>query len=400
MKSLSHPRWAAAVVSLAVALVPLALAAAPAPAGAAPRVTVLASHLNQPKKLSFAPNGRLVVALSGDGAAPAACTDGSQPACAGHSGAIDEISAAGTVTTLLGGLSSLSSGRGADAQATGPSQALVTRQGVQVIFQGSLIDPASGRQVYGPAGGQLEKLIRFTGGRQRVQADFGRYEAKHNPDHGAGTVVAFDGGAIDSDPYAIVPYRGGYAVADSGGNDVLFVSRQDKLSVLAVLPTIRERAPAGEFGSRQTTAIEARAQAVPDALAVGPDGALYVGELGGQPYAAGTSDIYRIVPGRRPAVYARGLTAVGDIAFDPQGRLVVLEIDAKGLAEPGFSSGDPASGDIIRIGHNGRRSTLLGTGLLYPTALAVARDGTIYVSDFGASSADIGDGGEILKLTP
>jgi hypothetical protein len=388
MNSLSHPRWAAAIVVVAVALVLLALG--PVPAGAAPSVTVLASHLNQPKKLSFAPNGRLVVALSGDGAAPVACTDGSQPACAGHSGAIDEISASGAVTTLLGGLSSLSSGHSADAQATGPSQALVTKAGIQVIFQGSLIDPASGREVYGPAGGQLEKLIRFTGARQHVEADFGRYEAQHNPDHGAGTVVAFDGGAIDSDPYAIVPYRGGYAVADAGGNDVLFVSRTDKLSVLAVLPTIRERAPAGDFGPQQRTAMEARAQAVPDTLAVGPDGALYVGELGGQPYATGTSDIYRIVPGHKPAVYARGLTAVGDMAFDRLGRLVVLEIDAKGLAEPGFRSGNPASGDVIRIGKNGRRSTLLSTGLEYPTALTVARDGTIYVSD----------GTEILKLVP
>jgi sugar lactone lactonase YvrE len=145
---------------------------------------------------------------------------------------------------------------------------------------------------------------------------------------------------------------------------------------------------------------EAQAQAVPDALAVGPDGALYVGELGGMPYAVGASRIYRIVPGHKPTVYARHLTAVGDIAFDRRGRLLVLELDRQGLAEPGFINGDPTSGDIIRINRDGTRSTLLSTGLVYPTAIAVAPSGTIYVCNDGASSANVGDGGEILKIIP
>ncbi len=371
-----------------------------AAAGSTLAVKVIASHLNQPKKLSFAPDGDLVVALSGNGDAPASCTNGDQRSCVNRSGAVIEITAAGRIITLLGDLSSVSSG-GEDAQATGPVQALLGAGRLQLLFQGSVIDPHTGAQVYGTAGADLEKLIGYSAsaGARSVEADFGRYEAQHNPDHGAGTEVALGQSAIDSDPYAIVRYRDGYAVADAGANDVLFVSDTGRVSVLAVLPTIREHAVAGSFGSAQKRAIEAEAQAVPTTLAVGPDGALYVGELGGMPYDAASSSVYRIGPGGKLSVYARGLTAIADMAFDPDGRLFVLELDRKGLADPGFNAGDPASGEIVEIDPDGAQSTLLARGLIYPTAIAVARDGTIYVSNEGVSSADVGSGGEILEIT-
>jgi hypothetical protein len=122
---------------------------------------------------------------------------------------------------------------------------------------------------------------------QELEAGFGPYEAAHNPDHGQGTDVA-DGqeAAIDSDPYSFVPYRGGFAVADAGGNDLLFVSPSGKISLLAVFEPIEETAPAKTYGSSQTKPIEAKAQVVPDWVVVGPDGALYVGALGGVPFAA------------------------------------------------------------------------------------------------------------------
>lgn len=361
-------------------------------------VTVIASRLDQPKKLSFGADGTLLVALSGDGVAPSNCSDGEQASCADRSGAIDEVDPSGKVSTVLSDLSSVSSG-GTDAQATGPVEALDTNNGLQVLFQGSVINAHTGQEVYGSAGSQLEKLLAFPrDGAVTPEADLGRFEARHDPDHGAGTDVRYGQSAIDSDPYSIVPYRGGYAIADAGANDLLFVSPTGGISVLAVFPTIRELAAAGAFGAAQKKAIEAQAQAVPTAVAVGPDGALYVGELGGVPYGVGKSVVYRVVPGRRPTVYAGGFTAIADIAFDAHGRLLVLEIDGKGLNDPGFNTGHPASGVLVRIARNGTRQTLLSSGLIYPTGIAV-RGSTVYISDYGVSSANVGRGGEILRVT-
>jgi len=388
-------------VALGLATAALVLAGAIAPAaGAQTTVSVLASGLNQPKKITLTADGDLVVALSGDGDAPASCTDGGEASCAGDSGAVDEVSRQGAVTTLRSELPSVSAG-GDDAQATGPAEARLVGRRLEILFQDSTISQTTGAEIFGSVGSLLGDLVGYTSSTSAgtVQAAFGAFEARANPDHGAGTDVLYgEDAAIASDPYSFVAYRGGYAVADAGANDVLFVSRTGAISVLAVLPTISEPAAAGTFGADQTTAITAQAQAVPVAVAVGPDGALYVGELGGEPFEPGSSVVYRIGPHGRLTAYARGFTAIEDIAFDAQGRLLVLEIDQKGLDDPGFDTGSPASGAIIRVSRSGRRMTLLDTGLSYPTGLAVGRDGVLYVTNDGVSSASTGTGGEILQV--
>jgi hypothetical protein len=375
-------------------------------AGAVPQagVDVIASGLNQPKKLTVAPNGSLIVALSGDGAAPASCTNGDQASCLGRSGAIDEVSTSGRVQTLLTGLPSVSSGATA-GDATGPAQARIIAGRLQVLFQDDSIDDRTGREPYGAGASLLGDLVRISdsGASRTVEASFGPFEAAHNPDHSAGTDVArHREPGIDSDPYSFVPYRGGYAVADAGGDDLLFVSRTGRISILAVFRTIAEKAAPGTFGSSQTRMITARAQAVPDAVAVGPDGALYVGELGGTPFDVGRSSVYRVVPGHAPTVYAGGLTAIADVAFDSHGRLLVLEIDQQGLDDPALrSSGPPAAGAIIRVNANKSRTLVASKGLEFPTGIAVAPGGAVYVADDGIADAnpDVpGSGGEIVKV--
>ena len=128
------------------------------------------------------------------------------------------------------------------------------------------------------------------------------------------------------------------------------------------------------------------AQGVPTSVAIGLDGAYYVGELKGFPAPTGASRVWRIEPGTRQAtcgsssackVVADGFTSIVDLAFGPDGTLYVVELDeASWLAvELGFSTPggtvnacNPASGACME----------LATGLPMPIAAAVDRSGTVY----------------------
>ncbi len=363
-------------------------------------VQPVATGLNQPKKLTLAPDGSLIVALSGDGAPSGECTAGEEPACLDHSAAIDRVTPTGRVSTLVGNLPSIAS----EGQALGPAEARWSWRGLEVLYQDTGIDPTTGAAPFGEDGSLFGTLALFGrwGGPPQIQASFGPFEAQNNPDKGAGTGVEVgQDSAIDSDPYAFVPYRGGYAVADAAANDLLWVSPSGQISVLAVFPTITETAPPGSLGPEQTEPVPVQAQAVPDALAVGPDGALYVGELSGFPFQVGASSVYRVVPGQEPTVYASGFTTISDIAFDPAGRLLVLEIDQQGLLDPAAETGLPTPGAIIGVHRDGTQQLLASTGLEFPTGLAVTRHGTVYVSNYGvlpATGGPEGLSGEIARV--
>jgi hypothetical protein len=136
---------------------------------------------------------------------------------------------------------------------------------------------------------------------------------------------------IDSNPYDFTVYRGGFAVVDAAANDLLWIGPGGKISVLAVFPTRVEKlskATAKRLGApRGVTSLDI--QSVPSSVAVGPDGALYVGELTGRPFQHGAARVWRVVPGKKPSVYADGFTNISDLAFAGE-NLLVLEVAARG----------------------------------------------------------------------
>jgi hypothetical protein len=198
----------------------------------------------------------------------------------------------------------------------------------------------------------------------------------------------------DSDPYDVVAYRGGWVVADAGANDLLYVSANGRISMLARFPAVAEQLPAGVLGNPAPITVEA--QAVPTSVAIGPGGALYVSLLRGVPSDPGTAYIYRVVPGHKPVVWARGLTSVTAIAFDRQGRLLATEFNTGGLLPP-----PTVTGALVRISNNGQMMTTLPVpGLYQPTGVAVSADGTVYVSNYGDSNTNSSSHpGEIVKIT-
>ncbi len=222
--------------------------------------------------------------------------------------------------------------------------------------------------------------------------DLAAFAAAHpQTAYSLGTVPGETG--YDSDPYDVIAYRGGWVVADAGANDLLYVSATGRVSMLARFPAVAEQVPAGVFGNPAPISVDA--QAVPTSVAIGPDGALYVGLLLGVPSDPGTSDIYRVVPGHQPEIWARGLTSVTAIAFDRQGRLLATEFNAGGLLSP-----PTVPGALVRISDNGQTVTTLPVpGLYQPTGVAVSANGTVYVSIYGDNTTASSQAGEIVKIT-
>ena len=91
---------------------------------------------------------------------------------------------------------------------------------------------------------------------------------------------------------------------------------------------------------------------------------------------------------KTPVNGATGFTNIVDIAWGKKGSLYVLEITSNGLL-----SNDP-TGALIRVWPNGKQTTVGSTGLVTPTGVAIAHDGTVYVTNYGTSAGK----GTVLNL--
>ena len=70
---------------------------------------------------------------------------------------------------------------------------------------------------------------------------------------------------------------------------------------------------------------------MPTSVVQGPDGAYYLTQLTGFPFEKGDANIWRVVPGQAPTVYASGLTNLTDLAFADDGSLYAVQISVEGL---------------------------------------------------------------------
>ena len=143
--------------------------------------------------------------------------------------------------------------------------------------------------------------------------------------------------AVDSNPFDVEDLGGGEAlVADAGGNTLLKVDKHGKIKFVAVLPDelVSTANWTSILGEELPPMMEA--QAVATSIAIGPDGAYYVGELKGFPAPLGESRVWRVEPNARNAkcgqsplcsVVIDGRTSIIDLAFGPDGRLYVTQID-------------------------------------------------------------------------
>lgn len=361
--------WAAAA---ALTLTPLFV---PMAAHAQNGFKVVASGLSNPHGLTFGSDGSLYIAEAGIGGDGASLKSGDGSIVSyGATGAVTRL-LGGTQTRILTGLPSL----GDQTTTPTPGAGATGLQDLAFGKDGSLygvIGLGADTSYQAGAGPNFASLVKFDLATSRIQkiADLGAYETLHNP----------DGSTKDSNPYSFaVLADGSFAVADAGANDIVGISADGKtLSTLGVFPARPNPLPGPPFY-----------QSVPTSIAVGPDGALYVGELTGFPFPGGAANVYRLDPKTGISVVATGFTNIGDITFGPNGKLYVLQISTDGLAKAA------SPGALIEVDTvTGQKKTLDSTSLFFPTGITAGPDNALYVSNLGVSPG----GGQVLRygLTP
>lgn len=236
-----------------------------------------------------------------------------------------------------------------------------------------------------PAGAG-SKVVRLNKNKVREVADLLAFETANNP----------DGGGVESNPFDLELLQNkDMLVADAAGNDLLFVTKRGDVDWVATFPLQDVSTDhLADFIPDLPPVLPA--QAVPTSVAVGPDGHYYVGELTGFPGTPGASRVWRIAAGTRNAhcvdpgpgmapvgpceVVGRGFTSIIDIAFGPDGELLVVELSESGWLSVEF--GDmPLPGTVNSLDLATGAVTELAS-LVTPTAVAVTKKGDVFATEF------------------
>ena len=356
---------------------------------------VVATGLDNPRGITIGSDGALYVAESGRGGSGlvSAVIEG-QPAfaCLGETGGVTRIDRKGQ--QRIADLPSFAGafdpdGPGGDeptcpttgpnavgVAATGPTNLSLSGRGTLAVTMG-LGGNEAVRDAIDPNFGTLLRVK--PNGNHKIMADLVAFEEDEDP----------DGEGPDSNPYgtALLP-DGSRLVADAGGNDLLQIFPNGSIETVAVFPRqapqpfvlpscLTETPP--PFLPPAGTPIPA--QAVTTSVAVGPDGAYYVGLLTGFPFARNVADVFRVDPVTHAVTNFTGaidLSYITGLDFGPDGSLYVVEFTQASLLDAEIC-GDPTPGAVWKI--SGGVKTKVADAPL-PTDVAVAADGSVYVTVF------------------
>lgn len=246
-------------------------------------------------------------------------------------------------------------------------------------------------------------LWHVSQGNPSLVADIEAFETEHNPDATKGpqwqdlqceAAQGYTAGP-QSNPYQLTALsESEVLIGDAAGNTLLFAGIDGTIDWVAVFtPAVDEN---GDWLVWTTLedGTNCYVQPVPTSVAIGPDGAYYVGELSGttaenilegQP-SPGLSRVWRIEPGARNvvcpsdacAVVIDGLTAIIDVEFGPDGRLHVVEYDQNGWFVATVLE-NPAGGAIKSCDVNTGDCDTVEVGLVLPGALTFDDWGNLWL---------------------
>ncbi len=346
--------------TLSIALLP------PAAASSDVRVTTVAPGLNNPRGIFLVGGGSFFVAEAGTGGSGPCQPGPFGKTCVGLTGAVTHV--ANGALDRLASLPSIATTDGSFAFGPHDVAKADAEDGGGLYATIGLGGDTAYKAGFDMKGKDLARLVRISrSGNMHIVANLLAYERAHNP----------AGGVKESDPYGILRRDDASIITDAGANDLLRVSDRGRVRTLAVFPPRMV-----DFQGQ-----EVPMDAVPTTVVRGADGAFYVGQLTGFPFPRHGARVYRVVPGEKPTVWARGFTNIIDIAFH-DGRLYVLEIAHNSLA----TTGTPF-GALLRVNRDGSK-TVLYKDLFFPTSFAFARSGDVLVTNCGICAG----GGEVLRL--
>lgn len=220
-------------------------------------------------------------------------------------------------------------------------------------------------------------LLRATPGNARLVADIEAFTVGDWPEGDVGQVPAWKNLACEppggytagpqSNPFHLTALSGGAVlIADAAGNALLHATTDGRIEVVATFDPVVDP----ETGERLVQfpldpETDCPVEPVPSAVAVGPDGAYYVGELvgvtadnfAGNPTPEGIASVWRVAPGSRNVTCpssecvkaVTGLNSVIDVEFGPDGHLYVVEYERSGfLATVAPDFGIPLAGGTVK----------------------------------------------------
>lgn len=356
-----------------VAVMALVSWAAPAAARTAHQeasLQVVATGLNNPRGLAFTDSGDDLLVAEAGAAGGGTCFEGPEgQACLGATGAIARVDVSnGTVVRLVTGLPSLALANPPGFNAVGAHDVAAIDSTNYYVAMGLGAPPAV-RASLGAAGALFGHVVRVReGGAPQAVADLAAFEAAND----------VDGAGPDSNPYALALRSDRLFAVDAGANTLVAINADGRVQVATMFPD--RLVPAPPFIQPPPPGGQIPMQFVPNTATVGPDGAIYVGQLTGFPFPVGGASVYRIGANGEAEMYATGFTNIIDIDFDRAGNLYVLEIAKDSLLA---AVEGPPTGRLVQVARGTKAQTVLATDGLVAPASVLVDDDNIYISNFG-----------------
>jgi hypothetical protein len=369
------------VIATAVASVAPALAMAQSPVEPTP--FTVASKLEGPRGLRFGPDGYLYVAEAGTGGTTSTigqCTQvpgapgGPGPDTGGPSARISKISPSGKVTTVASGFPSVTIGPGGANGTIGVADVVFLDGNLYALIGGGGCSHGNPNSPSGIA------KVDLKSGSWHLIADIGAWLKTHPAKY-----ESADDFEPDGTLYSVIAHDGRLLTVEPNHGQVISVTTSGEIKQVIDISASQ--------GHIVPTSIAAR------------DGSFFVGNLNLFPIdpqwariltisRSDQDDFDNVPPGLQPERGYRvvsskaGFTTVVAVDFGPDGLLYVLELsDGAGGPTPGL-------GKVVRVLHSGAIEDVV-TNLSVPTGMTFGPDHRLYISNWGAGPAGMG---EILRF--